>query len=121
MKNKLFNCLLATSIFIFSVKQVSAQRNWLTSSATREQLTSYLESLDSWREVKKQSLQQAINQLPDETKLSLIKSSEGYLSYEWPNLPATVFLQFSENGNRTNYQEMRGQRRKALSELGESL
>src|SRR5699024_7369768 len=85
---------------------------------TKAELASYLmSSLDEWRHAEKRSILREIKNLPDSVKQALIHNGEKYLSFKWPNLPATVFLQFSENGNRTNYQDLYFKRRKALEAL----
>lgn len=117
MRNWAYTGLLIISVFVLSVTRVSAQRNWLAGSVSEAELASYLKPVDTWREKNKQSVLHHLEQLPDATKAALIKSSTEDLMYKWPNLPATVFLEFYKNGNRSNYQSLRGERRKVLSEL----
>ena len=94
-----------------------AQRNWLRNVATESQVETDLASLDSWRVQTRASVMQALSGLPQTVKEALIARAEKSRSFEWPNLPATVFLEFGENGNRSHYQDIRSQRRSVLSEL----
>lgn len=109
--------LFVLLVSLGSLPVVSAQRNWLTKQSTYQQIQSYLSSIDSWRATQKQSVLDAIQSLPDSVKQKLVHNAEKYLSFKWPNLPATIYLQFGENGNRTNYEKIRRERRQVLSAL----
>lgn len=41
--------------------------------------------------------------LPPQQFATLIQQAEGLLGYQWPIARASVFLDFAENGNRTNF------------------
>lgn len=114
--------ILPLLILIFPLKQTNAQefsypRNWLVKSTTKTQLASYLSTIDKWRQAKKKSIIQKINNLPDSTKNKIIDRAEEKLSFRWPTLPATVFLQFTKTGNRSNYEDIYFKRRNVLSTL----
>ncbi|MDP4579266.1 MAG: heparinase II/III-family protein [Saprospiraceae bacterium] len=47
----------------------------------------------------------------------LIQQAEGLLGYQWPMTRASVFLDYAENGNRTNFEKISFSRRDALSTL----
>jgi len=55
--------------------------------------------------------------LPDPVKHQLVARGEKALNYEWPALPATLFLEFVRTGNRENFQKQRSARRNALCSL----
>ena len=55
--------------------------------------------------------------LSTEQHAKLIQQAEGLLGYQWPMTRASVFLDFAENGNRTNFEEISFSRRDALSIL----
>ena len=55
--------------------------------------------------------------LPSEVRTSLIKRGEENLGFDWPPLPATVFLQFARNGNRSNFEAISFGRRARLLSL----
>jgi hypothetical protein len=47
----------------------------------------------------------------------LIQQAESLLGYNWPMTRASVFLDYAENGNRTNFEKISFSRRDALSTL----
>jgi len=55
--------------------------------------------------------------LPESLRKEQIKEGERYLEYDWPSLPATSFMAFVRNGNRTGYENPSFQRRSALATL----
>jgi len=55
--------------------------------------------------------------LPGEVRQELISRGERYLNFQWPALPATLFLEFARTGNRENFQKLRSARREALCSL----
>ncbi|MEZ4725641.1 MAG: heparinase II/III family protein [Caldilineaceae bacterium] len=55
--------------------------------------------------------------LPANLRQASVEEGEALLGYEWPALPATLFLQFARNGNRRNYEIPHFERRGKLNEL----
>lgn len=55
--------------------------------------------------------------LPTPVKDAHLQSGEKALGYDWPTLPASLFLEFARNGNRSNYQNVRNDRRNTLRDL----
>jgi hypothetical protein len=55
--------------------------------------------------------------LPKSLREKQIKEGEKYLNYQWSSLPATLFMEFGRNGNRTRFQEPHYKRREALTSL----
>mgnify|MGYP001377364734 CR=1 FL=1 len=55
--------------------------------------------------------------LPASVRKDLIANGEQYLRYEWPDLPATLFLGFAREGNRSRYEREHFARRYALTSL----
>ncbi|MEN6578471.1 MAG: heparinase II/III family protein [Phycisphaerales bacterium] len=55
--------------------------------------------------------------LPEQVRKDLIANGEQYLRYEWPDLPATLFLEFAREGNRSRYEREHFARRYALTSL----
>jgi hypothetical protein len=52
-----------------------------------------------------------------ETRSGLLARGQEYLGYRWPEMPATVFLEYARNGNRTDYENIRNARMAALQAL----
>lgn len=55
--------------------------------------------------------------LPDETRAHLVAAAELSRGMVWPDLPATLFLDFVRDGNRSRYEERHFARRGALVAL----
>lgn len=55
--------------------------------------------------------------IPDSTRHSYIQKAEQYLGLSWDVLPASVFLDFQRNGNRTRYEQIYFGRRQRLTIL----
>ncbi len=55
--------------------------------------------------------------LNDTLKNKLIKNGEQYLNFEYPPIPATLFMSFVRTGNRVNYENVYFARRIALNSL----
>ena len=55
--------------------------------------------------------------LPESVRKDLVANGEQYLGYKWPNLPATLFLEYARNGNRSRYEHEHFDRRNALTNL----
>ena len=55
--------------------------------------------------------------LPEPVRKDLIANGEQYLRYQWPGLPATLFLEYARNGNRSRYEHECFARRNALTDL----
>ncbi|MDF1515706.1 MAG: heparinase II/III family protein, partial [Anaerolineae bacterium] len=47
----------------------------------------------------------------------IVNQGEQVLDYNWPALPATLFLEYKRNGNRSRYQDVSFKRRQVLRDL----
>src|SRR5579859_4719341 len=97
--------------------QTSVPRNYLSSKAQQLNYSLAQHELDTWRSAQKQLFRQGIDALPDSIKDQLADKAEKALSYTWPALPASVYLEFKLTGNRSHYEQKLGERRSALSSL----
>ena len=57
------------------------------------------------------------DRLPDDQKRTLVADAESLLGTSWPELKATLFMEFKRNGNRSRYQAESYERRKMLIRL----
>ncbi|MFZ2654205.1 MAG: heparinase II/III family protein [Victivallales bacterium] len=57
------------------------------------------------------------NALPQGLKDRITANGEKYLSYRWPVLPASRFMEFAREGNRSRYEKIYFERRTALGSL----
>lgn len=55
--------------------------------------------------------------LPEDARTALVKKGESQLNTPWEVLPATLFLEFSRNGNRSHYENAYFRRRHKLQDL----
>jgi len=53
--------------------------------------------------------------LPPELKTSVVTAAEENLGQSWPSLPASLFLDYARNGNRSRYEQVRRARRDRLT------
>jgi len=96
---------------------VFAQPNLLQNKFTSEQLASIVASADDWKPFPKAEDRAAWEALPEDYRKRAMGRGEEALKYDWPALPADVFLDFARNGNRNRYQNLRSQRRRMLEDL----
>lgn len=59
----------------------------------------------------------AYESLPDEIRKDILKNAEKYLGYHFESIPITVFMEYSRNGNRSNFERMNFTKRYALNSL----
>ena len=55
--------------------------------------------------------------IPEKLRGLVIEKAEGFLSFEWPTLPAVRFMDFARNGNRSRYEALNSLRRSTLGSL----
>jgi len=63
------------------------------------------------------SERQRWNSLSENIRKILVTNGIGALKKTWPHLPASLFLEFAQNGNRSNFQDQLFIRRQILSDL----
>ena len=80
-------------------------------------LATVLLSRADWRPYPVLQDREAWEELPGEVRAGLREGGERSLAAEWPALPATLFLEFARNGNRSRFQERYFTRRNALCDL----
>ncbi len=83
----------------------------------QEKVGQVLLSREEWHPWPRCSEREAWGALPTDVREDLIANGEAYLGYEWPALPATLFLEFARNGNRSRYEAPHFARRRALTSL----
>jgi hypothetical protein len=57
------------------------------------------------------------NSIPQAYRGKIIKNADKYIGFEWPTLKASLFLEYSKTGNRSNYQDVAEMRREVLGTL----
>jgi len=83
----------------------------------REKIERVLIPQEQWHPWPNWSDRQAWQSLPEVVRRDLIANGERYLGYKWPDLPATLFLEYAREGNRSRYEREHFARRTALTDL----
>jgi len=93
------------------------QRDLLTRAYSADRVAAALVPLDAYRPFPTIHDRTGWNALRIETRNALLADGEKYLGFHWPEMPATVFLEYARIGNRSNYENIRGRRMAALQAL----
>ncbi|WP_316831467.1 heparinase II/III family protein [Pedobacter aquatilis] len=114
------NALLG--LMLFFVLNTGAQqvvkRNWLNSAYDKVYAAAEaFPDLKSWQSEQAASSIKAVQDLPDSTKQKLLKQADKAFQYNWPSLPASLYLDYKLTGTRVNYENLQGERRKILAHL----
>ncbi len=116
-------CVCAYAIlFLFSFTAVSNAANQandisLAESFPQERLQKILVPAGQWHPFPKASDRTAWENMPDAIQKIIIQKAEDVAGLEVPVLPASVYLQYKRNGNRSNYQNIWYERRERLHAL----
>jgi len=100
--------------------RVTARRNettFLSLGLTSEKLNGVLLPSDAWKPLPRAADRSHWEALPDDVRRHMIQAAEANLKMEWPTLPATLWLEFRRNGNRSNFEAVQSERRARLQEL----
>ncbi len=81
------------------------------------ELSAHLQSRDGFKPVPTIEDRAAWDGLPASVRAAHIGRGEEALGFEYPGVPASVYLQFSRMGNRSNYEELHFDRRHTLETL----
>jgi hypothetical protein len=92
-------------------------KDLLSSTFTPAQLSKSLASASAWHPFPKADERDAWQSLPKDVSDGIVKRAEAVLGTEWASLPATVFLDFRRNGNRSRYEALNFTRRGRLCNL----
>jgi hypothetical protein len=93
------------------------QRNLLAHACSSEKLKASLIPSDKYHPFPTIQDRAAWGALRPETRKALLEAGEKYLGFHWPEMPATVFLEYARDGNRTHYEGIRNARMGALEAL----
>jgi hypothetical protein len=93
------------------------QRNLLTGAYSNDKVATALVPLDTYKPFPTIHDRAGWNALRPETRSALLSDGEKYIGFHWPEMPATVFLEYARVGNRSDYEAIRGKRMAALQAL----
>lgn len=82
-----------------------------------EKANLYVSELKTYTPFPVFSDRRAYEALPNDIKLKLVQNAESYLDYSFNAIPITVFMEYSRNGNRSNFEMMNFKKRHALNAL----
>ena len=99
-------CLLFFPILVLFSTNIIAQsgNDLLSGNVSQNQVDSMLIPSSEWHPYSTINGREFWNNLPEKAKADYIKKAEKYSGQEWKMLPASVFLDFARNGNRTRYE-----------------
>jgi hypothetical protein len=115
---RILSCLFV-QLFITHVAlpQTEHQRNLLSSAYNKEKLLEIYQTQSAWKPFPAFEEREAWAGLPEVVKTAHIKAAEEALEYNWPVLPATLYMEYGRVGNRSNYQAVYFERRAKLANL----
>lgn len=91
--------------------------NLLAGSFPPDVLRRSLVPAANWNPFPRFADRKAWQELPDDTRQSIMAGAASILNSPWVSLPATTFLDFARNGNRSRYEALNFERRGRLSTL----
>ncbi len=112
-----FSALNASSPATDPAAPRGRQRNLLSNACHPEKLRQSLIPQAKYRPFPTIHDRGAWDGLRAETRAGLLAAGEKYLRCQWPEMPATIFLEYARNGNRTDYENLRNARISALQAL----
>jgi hypothetical protein len=114
-----FAVLFCALVFSHGAKsqEKPSERNYLSSQLQSSgfQLTAPL--LNQWRADQKKNLLEKIDRLPDSLKSAMLALADQALDFNWPSMPASLYLEYKQNGNRIHYETKLNERRDKLNIL----
>jgi Heparinase II/III-like protein len=93
------------------------QRNLLSNACSPQKLRQSLIPREKYQPFPLIHDRKAWDGLRAETRSGFLAAGEKNLGYKWPEMPATVFLEYARMGNRTDYENIRRTRLGALQAL----
>ena len=109
--------ILFFSILIHSNTIAQSGKDLLTGNVSQKELDSILIPFSEWQPYPKIDEREFWENLPEKVKTDYINKAEKYTGKEWEILPASVFLDFARNGNRSRYEGIYFARRQRLITL----
>jgi hypothetical protein len=98
-------------------RQAVATDGLLSRALTPERLAAVLLPRAKWNPFPAVSDRAAWQNLQAEARQSLLAAGQRRLGTPWQPLPATLFLEYKRDGNRSNYERARNSRREQLASL----
>jgi len=109
--------LLAAPLVFSSQPPQARKRNLLTSAWPAAKLTEVLIPRGRFHPFPTASDRSPWESLAEDTRAALVELGERELRTAWEVLPATLFLEYHQTGNRSHYEGVRDRRRNKLRDL----
>jgi hypothetical protein len=109
--------LLLMLLMISGVLGAAPRRDLLTGKISEAQLAAMLLSRAQWHPFPSSSETDRWKALPESLRQSYLQEAEKLRKTSWEPLPATLFLEYARNGNRSRYEQVRSARRQKLAIL----
>lgn len=109
--------IISGSLLTIFYSPAQDKRNLLTNYFTRKFVNEAIVKDNSWIIYPSYDNREAWEQLPKELREKNIQEGEKYIEYDWPQVTATMYLEFSRTGNRSIVDQTNNQRRRALQAL----
>ncbi|MBO9730621.1 MAG: heparinase II/III family protein [Chitinophaga sp.] len=93
------------------------ERNYLYNEYQHRGGEAVFNGLAQWRQERLQFITDKMAALPEATKAALLKEADKAMSFTWPALRATLYLEYRDNGNRSNFEAAQSERRRMLTSL----
>jgi hypothetical protein len=107
----------AASVVPGAQHDVLAPKRYLRGVIDEAFLRRHLAPPGAWHPYPKAAERAAWQGVPADAAAAVIGRADAWLDAEWPTLPASLFLEFKENGNRTRYEARYFARRQRLAGL----
>ena len=109
--------IIIGSLITISFSHAQEKRNLLTNTYTRKFVSESICKDNRWISYPSYYDRGAWEELPETLRQKNIEEGERYIDYNWPQVTATMYLEFIRNGDRTVVDQANNQRRRALQAL----
>jgi hypothetical protein len=109
--------IIFCSFITILLSNAQEKRNLLSDSFTRKFVRESLSKDDSWIKYPSYNDREAWSQLPETLRQKNIEEGEKFINFDWPQVTATMYLEFTRTGNRAIVDNANNQRRRALQAL----
>ena len=95
----------------------SAQRNIVSKELERVGIDKIIHSANNFKPFPYYNEREQWKNIPQKMQDVIIQNATQYIGYKWPNLPATLFLDFTRTGTRKSFETLVFERRDVLTNL----
>ncbi|HEY6902349.1 MAG TPA: heparinase II/III family protein [Puia sp.] len=117
MKKRSYLSLILLLTFLTGIEAKAQDRNYLTSALKTSAFRIQPTRLAEWKKEQKERYISRIALLPSPIKETLVQKADQALTYEWPTLSATSYLEYKNTGNRIGFERRQTEHRDRLSQL----